>query len=477
MSVNGQDEEGLGSIAGSQHEDQEDFGDMIGTQVQESYQLQEEMDLRYDPNAPPADPTPEPGATLESNETVMGGSELVVLDSGVLPKHKDSASPTKDGQLQALQPKTPRGSASPPSVIPETQTSEGPVPTQRSDINGTRTKRTPKAIPADACIIDLDSLEIASPEVQSHESSPGIKNEDDCIEIAQKEFSPRIKQEFNDNDRWVWCTSKDDPMVIEDDDEESFVQVRSRPDSGSPASLVRSKLDTADAENLDAERTHSSSNRAEDIAQEVGVETTDVDVPMHDNEVSHAITNTEAATADQTKAPLNLGKSILGRPTKPLTSKEDRKKMMIEASKLWAAQGIKKAANVGGASTVFHKPVLTPGGGQNAVAGSSKDAPPRHANEALLDSDEWMNMTLDDNNEESATKYVFSLHPTYYARADTEIVLPQPRGSIRPRGGCTRTPLRTTSSLSEHRLQKIIESSGFKMSSNKGNRPEQGQCS
>ncbi|KAI9786026.1 MAG: hypothetical protein M1835_003195 [Candelina submexicana] len=416
MSDIGEDEMDIGSNAGSQHEE-EDFEDIIGTQIQESYQGQEDTDLQpvFNPNAADTEPTPEPVGTLESSEPVTGDSDPVMLDHGIPSKQKanTSTSPATHLQLQNLQLKAPKGSASPPSVAPGTHTSEGPSPRQRSNDNIIRRKRTPKAIPADAYIIDLDSFDIASPKARIYESSPGIKKEHECIEIAQQDFSPRIKQEANDNDRWIWCTSRDEPMVILDDDEETPGQVTSGPVSGSYTSPMSGQPNPADGESgLPAGGIRSfdsdsgtfgkgdNLNAAKDILQEADVERGNVDVPMPDQEVVDATTNTEGTGKDQANRILKLGNSILGKPTKPLDSREERKKALLEATKLWAAQGMRKGS-VGGASTIFNKPVLAQNGSDKVIAGSSQDNS-LDANGAFLDSDEWMNVTLEDDRDAGA---------------------------------------------------------------------------
>ena len=158
------------------------------------------MNLRYNFNTFSADSTLKSEVTLKSNETVIKETKLVVLNSEVLLKNKDSASSIKDDQLQILQSKTSREFTSSLSVISETQISKDSILMQHSDINDTHIKRMSKAISADACIINLNSLEIVSSEIQSHESSSEIKNKNNCIKIAQKEFLSRIKQKFNNND-------------------------------------------------------------------------------------------------------------------------------------------------------------------------------------------------------------------------------------------------------------------------------------
>ncbi|KAI9705595.1 MAG: hypothetical protein M1836_006351 [Candelina mexicana] len=408
MSDIGEDEMDLGSNAGSQHEE-EDFEGMIGTQAQEYHQSAEDMvELAYEPNALPTTPTPEPGATLESSEPVVGDSELVMLDHGIPSKQKanTSASPATHPQLQNIQLKAPKGFASPPSVVPETQTSEGPTPTQRSNFNRTRSKRSPKAIPADANIIDLDAVDLVINEERLQGSFLTVKQEDDCIGMGQGALSPKIKQEVDGQDRWIWSTTKDDPFLILDDDDHIPVQASSTRNALSPtASSPRAQpsMEASEARsNAEPRPLKSGSGVIEDCmnTNSVGnsppqtiIVPAEVDAPMPDHELIDATSRTGAAWKGVVMPSLNLGKSILGKPNMSTKAKKDRKQQMIGMQKLWAEKGMKKAS-VGATSNSSHEPAPRPTASEGIDAESSADAQAR-AEDAEEDEYAWMTQPIE----------------------------------------------------------------------------------
>ncbi len=187
--------------------------DYLGTQLEESHQEHEDMELDYDPNVPLAEAAPVPRRETENN--MQQSAPYVDADpEETLPASLASMYTTlTDDRLsdKVL-------SSSVAEEFQRTQTSQGPSPTQRSQ---TATLRRETAIPSPALVIDVDELDagIGSLNVDHQDSHPTSNDDTDVVVIQENDSSTVKREKPNDDVMFMTSNTLEEPIVISDDED------------------------------------------------------------------------------------------------------------------------------------------------------------------------------------------------------------------------------------------------------------------
>ncbi|KAI9877522.1 MAG: hypothetical protein M1830_003663 [Pleopsidium flavum] len=202
------------SISAIQDDELEDY---LGTQLEESHQEHEDIDLNYDPNVVIAEAIPVAQKEMKNTRHkstyrasyVDADTEETLLVS--LPSMYTTS--PDDGLSDNLL------SSSVAEKIYSTQTSQGPSPTQRSQ---TATPRHESAAASPALVIDVDELKagITSRIFDQQDSSHPISDDETNVTAVQGKDSPKIKrEEQNDDVVFLISNSLEEPITISDDED------------------------------------------------------------------------------------------------------------------------------------------------------------------------------------------------------------------------------------------------------------------